>query len=138
MEHPIKGLMDSAIGNIKAMVDVDTVIGEPVTVGEGTVVIPLSTVSFGFGAGGSDFSPKPGTNVNEKMFGGGCGGGATVKPTGFLVISAGNVRYLPLSGSVGPFEKIVDLVPEMIDKANNAIKDHKKNKEMKKNEEQGE
>lgn len=138
MEHPIKGLMDSAIGNIKAMVDVDTVIGEPVTVAEGTVVIPLSTVSFGFGAGGSDFSPKPGTSVNEKMFGGGCGGGATVKPTGFLVIAGGNVRYLPLSGSVGPFEKIVDLVPEMIDKANNAIKEHKKNKEVKKNEEQGE
>lgn len=127
MEHPINGLMDSAIKNIKAMVDVDTVIGEPVTTSEGTVIVPISTVSFGFGAGGSDFSSKV-SKADDKLFGGGCGGGATVKPTGFLVIVGGNVRYLPMSQSATPFDKIVDLVPEMIDKVNGMIKEHKNNK----------
>lgn len=129
MEHPINGLMETAISNIKAMVDVDTVIGEPVTTAEGTVIVPISTVSFGFGAGGSDFSPKS-SKDDKSLFGGGCGGGATVKPTGFLVIVGGNVRYLPMSPSTTPFDKIVDLVPEMIDKVNGMIKDHKNKKEQ--------
>lgn len=133
MEHPIKGLIETAMSNIKTMVDVDTVIGEPVTTMEGTVIIPISTVSFGFGAGGSEFAPKGGTKVTEKMFGGGCGGGANVKPSGFLVICGGNVRYLPVSSSTNPIDKIVDLIPEMVDKVNGVIKAHKK-----KNDNQGE
>lgn len=128
MEHPIQGLMETAMSNIKSMVSVDTVVGEPLTVSEGTVIVPISTVSFGFGAGGSDFAPKNDTKVTEKMFGGGCGGGANVKPTGFLVISGGNVRYLPMSASSGPVDKIVDLIPEMVDKVNGVIKEHKKKK----------
>lgn len=126
MENPIKGLMETALSNIKTMVDVDTVIGEPVTTMEGTVIIPVSTVSFGFGAGGSEFAPKADTKVSEKMFGGGCGGGANVKPSGFLIISGGNVRYLPMSSSSSPVDKIVDLIPEMVDKVNGVLKDHKK------------
>lgn len=136
MEHPIQGLMETAMSNIKAMVDIDTVVGEPVTTAEGTVIIPVSTVSFGFGAGGSEFAPKADTKISEKMFGGGCGGGANVKPTGFLVITGGNVRYLPMSTSSSPVEKVIDLIPEMVDKVNNAIKNRKKNKEN--SEEQGE
>lgn len=133
MDNQIKGLMETALSNIKSMVDVDTVIGEPVTTMEGTVIIPVSTVSFGFGAGGSEFAPKADTKVTEKMFGGGCGGGANVKPTGFLVITGGNVRYLPMNSSSSPVDKIVDLIPEMIDKVNGVLKDHKKKKEEKKN-----
>ena len=129
MEHPIQGLMETAMSNIKAMVDIDTVVGEPVTTAEGTVIIPVSTVSFGFGAGGSEFAPKSDTKISEKMFGGGCGGGANVKPTGFLVITGGNVRYLPMSTSSSPVEKVIDLIPEMVDKVNNAIKNRKKNKQ---------
>lgn len=136
MEHPIQGLMETAMSNIKAMVDIDTVVGEPVTTAEGTVIIPVSTVSFGFGAGGSEFAPKSDTKISEKMFGGGCGGGANVKPTGFLVITGGNVRYLPMSTSSSPVEKVIDLIPEMVDKVNNAIKNRKKNKQN--SEEQGE
>ena len=136
MDNQIKGLMETALSNIKTMVDVDTVIGEPVTTMEGTVIIPVSTVSFGFGAGGSEFAPKADTKVTEKMFGGGCGGGANVKPSGFLIISGGNVRYLPMSSSSSPVDKIVDLIPEMIDKVNSVLKDHKKKKEEK--ESQGE
>lgn len=132
MDHAIKALLDSAMGNIKSMVDVDTVVGEAVDCGEGTVIIPISTVSFGFGAGGSDFAPKSGSHVSEKLFGGGCGGGATVKPTGFLVVTNGNVRYLPVSGSVSALDKVVDLMPGIIDKLNTAISDRKTKKKEEK------
>ena len=122
MNHAIQGLMDSAMNNIKLMVDVDTVVGDAVDCGGGTVIIPISQVSFGFGAGGSDFAPKAGSAVSEKMFGGGCGGGATVKPSGFLVVTNGNVRYLPVSnGNVSALDKIVDLMPDVIDKINKTI-----------------
>lgn len=132
MDHAIKGLLDSAMGNIKSMVDVDTVVGDAVDCGGGTVIIPISTVSFGFGAGGSDFAPKSGSQVSEKLFGGGCGGGATVKPTGFLVVANGNVRYLPVSGSVSALDKVVDLMPGIVDKLNTALSDRKTKKKEEK------
>ena len=134
MDNKIQQLMESAMGNIKAMVDVDTVVGDSVTCEDGTVVIPISSVSFGFGAGGSDFSPKAGSAVSEKMFGGGCGGGANVKPAGFLVVAGGNVRYIPTNGDSGAVNKIVDLVPGMIDKVNKAIEGRRERKQAKKKE----
>ncbi|MBP3359704.1 MAG: GerW family sporulation protein [Clostridia bacterium] len=129
MDHAIQGLMDSAMNNIKAMVDVDTVVGDSVTCDDGTIIIPISSVCFGFGAGGSDFAPKAGSAVSEKMFGGGCGGGANVKPAGFLIVSNGNVRYLPVSGSASAFDKLVDLMPGMIDKVNKVISGRKTKKQ---------
>lgn len=133
MGHPIEGLMQAAISNIKGMVDVDTVIGEPVTAPDGTIIVPVSSVSFGFGAGGSDFSPKAGTKVDEKMFGGGCGGGATVKPLGFLVVANSSVRFVPMGSASSPVDKLIDMVPGMLDKVNTVIsnaKDKKANKEQ--------
>ncbi len=121
-EHPIQGLMDTAMSNIKSMVDVDTIVGEPVTTPDGTVIIPISTVSFGFGAGGTQFAAKQETVTPEKpMFGGGCGGGANVKPIAFLVVGGGSVRLLPISNKTTPVDKIIDMVPEMLDKANTAF-----------------
>ena len=126
MSHPIEGLMEAAMGKIKGMVNVDTVIGEPVTAPDGTIIIPVSSVTFGFGAGGSDFSEKPGTQVTEKMFGGGCGGGASVKPMGFLVVANSTVRYIPMSASTTAVDKLIDMVPGMMDKLNNVIKSRSK------------
>lgn len=123
-EHPIEGLMDTAMSNIKSMVDVNTIVGEAVTAPDGTIIIPVSTVSFGFGAGGSEFAPKNGTitaNAQNALFGGGCGGGAKVKPVAFLVVGNGNVRLLPVSQNVSSVDKIVDMVPEMLDKVNGAV-----------------
>lgn len=131
MNHTLDGLMDSAMSNIKAMVDVDTVIGNAIKCDDGTVIIPISSVYFGFGAGGSDFSPKEGSAITEKMFGGGCGGGANVKPTGFLVVTNGNVRYIPVSGNTNALDKLVDLMPSMFDKLNGAISGFKSRKEKK-------
>jgi sporulation protein YtfJ len=123
-EHPIQGLMDTAMSNIKSMVDVNTIVGDPVTAPDGTLIIPVSTVSFGFGAGGSEFAPKNNTmtqGASGSLFGGGCGGGAKVKPIAFLVVGNGNVRLLPVSQNSSPVDKIIDLVPEMVDKMNGAI-----------------
>ena len=121
-EHPIQGLMDTAMSNIKSMVDVDTIVGEPVTTPDGTVIIPISTVSFGFGAGGTQFAAKQDTVTPENpMFGGGCGGGANVKPIAFLVVGGGNVRLLPINNKSTPVDKIIDMVPEVVDKMNNAF-----------------
>ena len=129
--HPIEGLMDTAMSNIKAMVDVNTIVGNPVTTPDNTVIIPISTVSFGFAAGGSEFAPKKGTVCDQSqssMFGGGSGGGANVKPIAFLVVSNGNVRLLPVGGSTSTADKIIDIVPEMFDKLNGVISDMKNKK----------
>lgn len=121
-EHPIQGLMDTAMSNIKSMVDVNTIVGDPVTTPDGTVIIPISTVSFGFGAGGSQFAAKKDTVTPQNpMFGGGCGGGANVKPIAFLVVGGGNIKLLPITDKQSPADKIIDLVPELVDKMNSAF-----------------
>ncbi len=121
-DHPIQGLMDTAMSNIKAMVDVNTIVGEPVTTPDGTVIIPISTVSFGFGAGGTQFAAKSDTIApQEPLFGGGCGGGANVKPIAFLVVGGGNIKLLPISETVTPVDKIIDIFPDVVDKVNGAI-----------------
>lgn len=123
-EHPIQGLMDTAMSNIKAMVDVNTIVGNAVTTPDNTVIIPISTVSFGFAAGGSEVSGKKSNIVEgatQPLFGGGAGGGANVKPVAFLVVGNGNVRLLPITNSSSPVDKIIDLMPEMVDKVNGAV-----------------
>ena len=86
------------------------------------MIIPISTVSFGFGAGGTQFAAKADTVTPQNpMFGGGCGGGANVKPIAFLVVGGGNVRLLPISDKVTPADRIIDMVPEVIDKVNGAL-----------------
>lgn len=118
-EHPIQGLMDTAMSNIKSMVDVNTIVGDTVTTPDGTVIIPISTVSFGFGAGGTQFPAKNDTLApTEPMFGGGCGGGANVKPIAFLVVGGGNIKLLPISDKVTPVDKIIEVVPDVVDKVN--------------------
>lgn len=122
MEHPIQGMMDIAMSKIKNMVDVDTIIGDPVVADDGTMIIPISKVTFGFGAGGSEFTPKKASSENsDNLFGGGCGGGASVNPVAFLVINGGNVRLIPMTSGSSPLDKLVDLVPDLIDKVNGAV-----------------
>ncbi len=126
-EHPIQGLMDTAMTNLKAMVDVDTIVGNAVTAPDNTVIIPISTVSFGFAAGGSDISPQKA--VGEALFGGGAGGGVNVKPVAFLVVADGNVRLLPVTSQSSPVDKLIDLVPQLMDKLNDTVSSLKKKKE---------
>ena len=86
-EHPIQGLMNVTMEKIHQMVDSNTIIGKPIITEDGTTILPVSKVSFGFASGGSDVGAK----TNKQMFGGGTGAGVSIAPIAFLVISGGNV-----------------------------------------------
>ena len=112
-EHPIQGLMSTAMQKIRVMIDVNTIIGDPITTPDGTTIIPVSKVSFGFASGGSDLPAK----VQKDLFGGGSGAGITINPIAFLVVCGGDVKLLQLNdGDTGAVGKAVEMVPEVIDK----------------------
>ena len=115
MEHPIQGLMKTAMEKIKDMIDVNTVVGDPVPVGEGTVVIPVSKVSFGFAAGGSDFPSKG----PKDLFGGGSGAGISVNPLAFLVVNGEDVKLLQISSEANQVTQIIEKAPEIIETIKN-------------------
>jgi len=115
MSQKLPNMLDSTIAKIREMVDVNSVIGEPITTGDVTV-IPISKVSVGFGGGGSDFVSK---NVNhqDNPFGGGVGAGVKVTPIAFLVIKEGNVRMLPVAAPANTtVDRLVEMVPDTLDK----------------------
>lgn len=117
MDHPIHNLLKVSLENIKEMIDVDTVVGQPIKSIEGSVVIPVSKVVMGFAAGGSEFSPS-----KEKMpFGGGTGGSLSINPIAFLVVNGSDVKLLHLEHGTHVYETIVDKMPELADKAMNLI-----------------
>ncbi len=127
MSTPIEGLMGESLGKLKQMIDVNTIVGDTITTPDGTTIIPVSKVSFGFGAGGSEFSAKPDGKIGERpMFGGGCGGGVSVNPVAFLIVKNDSIRLIPVSDSMSTVDRIVDMVPEMLNKFNNFIKECRK------------
>lgn len=122
MSTPIEGLMSVAMENIKSMVDVNTIVGEPIVTPDGATIVPISRVSFGFGAGGSEFSANPADKKStEALFGGGSGGGATVKPVAFLVVKNDNIRVIPITNTLSTIDRVVDMVPEALDKFNGFV-----------------
>lgn len=111
-KHPIEGIMGTSMDKLREMVDVNTIIGEPITAPEGTVIIPVSKVSFGFASGGSDLPVQ-----TAEKFAGGSGAGVTVKPQAFIVIkNDGSVQLLEMGKSKGPIDGIVDSLPNIIEK----------------------
>ena len=116
-EHPISNLMTETMAKIKEMVDVNTIIGTPITTADGTTVIPVSKVTFGFASGGSDLP----TSSPKQTFGGGGGAGITLQPIAFLVVHEGNVRLLQIATSSNTADKVVNAVPDVIDKISDAI-----------------
>lgn len=124
MANQIKELIESAIDSMDGMFTAESIIGDTVTAPDGTMIIPVARVSFGVGGGGSEFkeTDKEGNN----LFGGGVGAGASIKPEGFLVITnTGNVRFAPAVENSGMVEKLVDYVPELVDKITSAFKNKK-------------
>ena len=127
-EHPIQGMMATAMQSIKEMVDVNTIVGTPVETKNGTVIIPISKVSFGFAAGGSDI-PSKSDHKSENNFGGGSGAGVSIQPVAFMVVGENQVKLLPVSTSENPVGKIVDYIPDAIDKITGLVtKKEKKDK----------
>ena len=124
-EHPIQDLMKTAMDSIKSMVDANTIIGDTITAPDGTIIIPISKVAFGFAAGGSDCCVKAqlkeDTPAGENPFGGGSGAGITVKPMGFLICSpASGVRFLTVENTASS-DKILDMIPWVFNKINQYI-----------------
>lgn len=126
-DHPINAVMNSAMENLKQMVDVNTIIGDAISSPDGTVIIPVSKVSFGLAAGGGEFVTKHKSPEETKPFAGGVGAGVTISPVAFLAVNEKNVRLLPVDGDE-PVSKLIDYIPVMVDKINNLI-DNSKNKE---------
>lgn len=117
-QHPIEGLMKTAMESIKEMVDVNTVVGDPVEAPDGTVIIPISRVACGFAAGGGEFdiggdSKEKAGESQMPAFGGGSGAGVSVKPIGFLVVGNGQVRLLPVDGKA-IYDRLIDVAPQVI------------------------
>lgn len=127
-EHPIQGLIKTAMESIKEMVDVNTVVGDAVETKDGTVIVPVSRVSAGFAAGGAEYEAgraevrRSGEELSARMpFGGGSGAGVTVQPVGFLVVGEKTVRFLPVDDRV-MIDRILDVAPEVIDRVNHLIR----------------
>ena len=138
-EHPIEGLMETAMNSIQDMIDVDTIIGDPIQTSNNIVIVPISKVSFGFAAGGSEFKGETASEYSKKdkeeeiqyrlPFGGGSGAGVSISPIAFLVIQDTNVKLLPITHE-SALDKLLDYVPDVIEKTNKII-----NNKMKANKE---
>ena len=122
-EHPVETLMKSTMENLRDMVDVNTVIGDVVETKDGSCIIPISKVSFGFASGGSEFG-EANTKVNSNSdypFGGVSGAGVSVKPVAFLVVKDNAVRLMPVEQD-NTYDRIVDTVPQIIDMVKDLFK----------------
>ena len=114
MSKNLPNMLQDTISKIREMVDVNNVIGEPITV-DGVTIIPVSKVSVGFGGGGSDFARN--ASAGELPFGGGVGGGVKVNPICFLIVKDGNVRMMPVAAPASTTaDRIVEMVPDTLDK----------------------
>ncbi len=143
--HPIETLMDSTMKNIRDMIDVNTIIGDPIESKDGTLILPISKVSFGFASGGTEFSNMKSNDNKESKenkedkfpFGGGSGAGVSVKPVAFLVIRADSVKLLSVD-SHNSYDKMIDTFPQIMELIKDSIEKHNnkpdtKNKEEVKN-----
>ena len=134
-EHPIESLMEIAMNNIQDMVDVNTIIGEPIVINESITIIPISKVSFGFVAGGSEFKGEAIEEYTKKdkteeisyknPFGGGSGAGVNIAPVSFLIVNEGEIKLMPVE-YCSAVDKIIDYIPDIINKVNSFINSNKK------------
>ncbi len=122
MENKVQSLMGLSIDKIKEMVDVNTVIGEPMTLADGMTLIPVSRVSYGFASGGSDL-PTKGT---QELFGGGGGAGITIVPIAFLCVSNGSVRVVPMVSVPDTLNQAVNMIPDVVDRIGGLFNKEKK------------
>ena len=124
-EQSAAGILETTIEKVKNLVNVSTIIGEPMNIDCGITIIPVSKVTYGFASGGSDFPSK----TNKEIFGGGGGAGVTITPVAFLVISDGEVTIKHITAFDNAAERVVNLVPEMFDKVTSVVNKAKKEKE---------
>ena len=128
MSQNLPNMLDNTIAKVREMVDVNSVVGDPIVTDDGVTIIPISKVSIGLGGGGSDFVSKN-ANKQENPFGGGMAAGVKITPVAFLVIKEGNIRMLPVAIPANTTaDRIVELVPDTLDKIANFVDSHIQNK----------
>lgn len=121
MSQNVPNMLEKTIAKIREMVDVNSVIGDPITTPDGVTIIPVSKISVGVAGGGSDFVSKNANN-KENPFGGGAGGGVKVTPLGFLIVKDGTVRMLPIAAPANtPADRLVEMIPDTLDRITNFI-----------------
>ena len=124
-EQSASGILGTTIEKIRDLVDVSTIIGDPMYLEGGMTIIPVSKVTYGFASGGSDFPSK----TNAQLFGGGGGAGVTITPVAFLIVSDGEVTLKHITAYDNAAERVVNLVPEMFDKVTSGVNKTIKKKE---------
>lgn len=128
-KHPITDLMSTTMQKIREMVDVNTIIGQPIQA-EGMTLIPISKLSFGFASGGSDFAAKNQKPDANNAFGGGSGAGVNISPVAFLIVKEDSVKLLPVNPPAGnTVDRVVEMVPELVDKVTVFLDSKKQDKE---------
>ena len=128
--HPISDLMSTTMQKIREMVDVNTIVGQPITTPEGITLIPISKLSFGFASGGSDFISKNHKPGEDNTFGGGSGAGVNISPVGFLIVKGDSVRLLPVDPPAATtVDRVIEMVPEVVDKVTDFLEKKKEDKE---------
>lgn len=123
-EQSAAGILGTTIEKIRDLVDVSTIVGEPIYTEGGITIIPISKVTYGFASGGSDFPSKN----NTELFGGGGGAGVTITPVAFLIVNDGEVTLKHITAYDNAAERVVNLVPEMFDKVTSVVNKAKKEK----------
>lgn len=134
-DHPIQGLMTTAMENLKDMVEANTIIGNPVQAPEGSIIIPVSKVGFGFAAGGSEFQSTSNSSADSEAvlpFGGGSGGGVSITPVAFLIVSEQGIKMVHLDQQTHIYEKMLDFAPQVVEKVQEIIKSADKKQSPKK------
>ncbi len=116
-EQSASGILGTSIEKIKDLVDVSTIIGEPIKISDTIQIIPVSKVTYGFASGGTDFPSKS----NQELFGGGGGAGITISPVAFLVVNNGSVSVKYINAAEGSVERVIGMVPDIVDKATDVI-----------------
>lgn len=124
MEKSANGILRTTIEKVRDLVDVSTIIGDPINLPEGITIIPVSKVTYGFASGGSDFPSKN----NVELFGGAGGAGITINPVAFLVVKDGDVTIKHITANDNAVERAVTMVPEMFDKVTNLVTKSKESK----------
>ena len=130
-KHPIGELMETTMAKIRELVDVNTIVGQPIETIDGITLIPVSKVSFGFAAGGSEFQTKNGKDGQTNPFGGGSGAGVKIDPIAFLIVKDGVTRMMPVGAPpMTTADRVVELVPQVFDRVEHFIEKKKEEKDI--------
>ena len=126
-KHPIENIMTTTMENIRDMVDVNTVVGEAIVAADGSTVIPISKVCFGFVAGGGEYGRVARDAADRPAFAGWTGAGVSVQPMGFIVVSGGQVRLLPAQ-IYAPADRVIEMIPQLVAQVKSALEKRREQK----------